>query len=108
MDAKNLSNVDLDKLIDEILSDMYENYGVGDDDISKIEKFNKIWNEKFVKNINSSSGDFDKNKDGKYENTIIQIVYDKFYCFYFEDCPKIKEKIDEIKSEVDDILNEKK
>ena len=33
MDAKNLSNVDLDKLIDEILSDMYENYGVGDDDI---------------------------------------------------------------------------
>lgn len=111
MDAKNLRNVDLEKLIDEMLNDMYKNYDydvVGDGDTPKIVKFNKIWDEKFVKNINPSSGDFDKDENNKYKNPIIQTVYDKFRCFYLEDCPKIKEKIDEIKSDVDDILNEKK
>ena len=101
---KNLSEVNLKELIDEILDEMYKKHDGNDN----CKEFDKIWEEKFVACFDCSKGDFKKNRDGKYENQIIQTIYDKFHDFYFNDCQKIKEDIKKIKSDVDNILKEAK
>lgn len=94
---KKLQLKDIDfNIVEEILDKLFQSKQID----GKNEKFEEIWKENFVDKFEENVC---KKTNDKYENPIVQIIYENCKEFYKNGCNEILENIKKIQADIDKI-----